>query len=44
MCGKPIRDERITERRNDTLYVFDKEQCVLTFKKLESIYGAGFLS
>jgi hypothetical protein len=43
MCGKPVQgSKQIVERINGIEYIFDKEECVLMFKKLKSVYGSDF--
>ena len=42
LCGRTISGKGITEKINGIEYVFDKKECVLTFKKLKSVYGEDF--
>lgn len=42
LCGKPVGSGGITQEVNGFAYTFDKEECVLTLKKLKSVYGADF--
>ena len=42
LCGKPFSGKGIIEKINGMEYVFDKEECALTFKKLKSVYGDEF--
>ena len=42
LCGRPISGKGIIEKINGMEYVFDREECALTFKKLKSVYGDEF--
>ncbi|MGI0049459.1 MAG: hypothetical protein ACREAW_07955 [Nitrososphaera sp.] len=43
LCEKTIEDNKpIIERINGIEYIFDKEECALTFNKLKSVYGNDF--
>ena len=43
MCGKPSEVGReIIEKIDGMEYIFDRTECVLTFKKLRSVYGSDF--
>jgi len=42
LCGKPITGKGIVEKINGREYLFDREECVITFKKLKSVYGEDF--
>lgn len=44
LCGRPIKGVPIIERIDGIKYAFDREECVLTFKKLKSVYGNDFCS
>jgi YHS domain-containing protein len=42
LCGRPIEGIPIIEKIDGKRYVFGREKCALTFKKLESVYGSDF--
>ena len=48
LCGKSIREQQedkssiISEVIDGTSYTFDKNGCILMFKRLRSVYGAEF--
>lgn len=43
LCGKPlVRGNKIAEEVNGTVYLFDRQDCVVLLKKLVSVYGADF--
>jgi hypothetical protein len=50
LCGKTVgsgeydNENGIVEIIGDETYTFDRADCVLTFKKLRSVYGPGLFS
>jgi predicted transcriptional regulator len=42
LCSSPIRSESIIETINGKEYLFDTQECVLTYKRLKQIYGERF--
>jgi hypothetical protein len=45
LCGKPIREgTRIIEEIGGELHAFDRQECMVLFKKFKSVYGSSFLA
>jgi hypothetical protein len=44
LCGKDLGEVNVVEKINGIDYYFDKEECVLIFRRLESVYGQGFFT
>jgi len=44
LCGRVLASNMITEQIGGRSYTFDKEGCMLLFKRFKSVYGDDFLT
>jgi hypothetical protein len=44
LCGKDLGKVDVVKKINGIDYHFDKEECILIFRRLESVYGEGFFT
>ena len=44
MCGKiiKIKTKYVSEKIDDSYYIFDSEYCAMIFKRFRSVYGKDF--
>ncbi|MGH9879207.1 MAG: hypothetical protein ACRD5H_16375 [Nitrososphaerales archaeon] len=42
LCGKPISGVGVAAKINGREYLFDRQECAVTFMKLKSVYGDEF--
>ncbi|AIF82543.1 hypothetical protein NTE_00461 [Candidatus Nitrososphaera evergladensis SR1] len=44
LCGRPIAGNEFVETIDSMNYSFDTKTCIITFKKLHSVYGSEFMT
>ncbi|MCI0565064.1 MAG: hypothetical protein MN733_41895 [Nitrososphaera sp.] len=42
MCGRTFKEARVVEEINGSKYFFDKQECAVIMRKLNSVYGNDF--